>query len=103
MSVVLALGGMVRAMLARLGELFSQWAERWVPDPFVLALALTLITLLGGFGLSGSVGAVLHGWYGGFSSTPLLAFALQMCVILVTGQALASSPPVQRIVGAVAR
>jgi short-chain fatty acids transporter len=33
----------------------------------------------------------------------LLAFALQMCLILVTGQALASSPPVQRIVRAVAR
>ncbi len=90
-------------MLARLGEVFSRWSERWVPDPFVLALALTLITLAGGFALSGSVGAVLQGWYGGFSSTPLLAFALQMCLILVTGQALASSPPVQRLVRAVAR
>ncbi len=94
---------MVRAMLARLGELFSRWAERWVPDPFVLALILTLITLVGGFGLTGSAAEVLRGWYGGFSSTPLLAFALQMCLILVTGQALASSPPVQKLVGAVAR
>ena len=74
-----------------------------MPDPFVLALVLTLITLVGGFALSGSVGEVLQGWYGGFSSTPLLAFALQMCLILVTGQALASSPPVQRLVRAVAR
>jgi short-chain fatty acids transporter len=94
---------MVRAMLARLGEVFSRWAERWVPDPFVLALALTLITLLGGFGLTGAIGTVLQGWYSGFSSTPLLAFALQMCLILVTGQALASSPPVQRVVRVVAR
>jgi short-chain fatty acids transporter len=94
---------MVRAMLARLGEVFSRWAQRWVPDPFVLALILTFITLLGGFGLTGSAGQVLQGWYGGFSSTPLLAFALQMCLILVTGQALASSPPVQRLVRAVAR
>ena len=100
---MLALGGMVHTMLARLGEVFSRWAERWVPDPFVLALILTLITLLGGFALSGSVATVLQGWYGGFSSTPLLAFALQMCLILVTGQALASSPPVQRVVRAVAR
>jgi short-chain fatty acids transporter len=94
---------MVHAMLARLGEVFSRWAERWVPDPFVLALALTLITLVGGFALTGAVGEVLQGWYGGFSSTPLLAFALQMCLILVTGQALASSPPVQKLVRAVAR
>ena len=90
-------------MLARVGEVFSKWAERWVPDPFVLALALTLFTLVVGALLTGSVGAVLIGWYDGFSSTPLLAFALQMCLILVTGQALASSPPVQRLVRAVAR
>jgi short-chain fatty acids transporter len=94
---------MVRAMLARLGEVFSRWADRWVPDPFVLALILTVIALLGGLGLTGSAGEVLRGWYGGFSSTPLLAFALQMCLILVTGQALASSPPVQRLVRALAR
>jgi len=93
----------VGAMLARLGLVFSRWAERWVPDPFVLALVLTLVALLGGFALSGSLGAVLQGWYGGFSSTPLLAFALQMCLILVTGQALASSRPVQRIVRRIAR
>ncbi|MGB5701575.1 MAG: TIGR00366 family protein, partial [Polyangiales bacterium] len=103
MPTVLALGGMVRAMLARLGEVFSRWAERWVPEPFVLALILTLITLLGGFGLTGSAGEVLQGWYSGFASTPLLAFALQMCLILVTGQALASSPPVQKLVRALAR
>jgi short-chain fatty acids transporter len=94
---------MVRTMLAKLGEVFSRWAERWVPDPFVLALGLTLVTLLGGFASSGSAGAVLHGWYAGFSSTPLLAFALQMCLILVTGQALAASPPVEALVRAVAR
>lgn len=94
---------MVRAMLSRLGEVFSRWAERWVPDPFVLALALTLLTLLGGFALSGSIGVILQGWYEGFSSTPLLAFALQMCLILVTGQALASSSPVQAAVRVVAR
>lgn len=89
-------------MLVRIGETFSRWAERWVPDPFVLALALTFITVLAGWGLTGSIGEVLEGWYGGFSSTPLLAFALQMCLILVTGQALASSPPVQRAVRHVA-
>jgi short-chain fatty acids transporter len=94
---------MVRAMLARLGEVFSRWAERWVPDPFVLALVLTLITFGVGFSLTGSAPEVLHGWYAGFSSTPLLAFALQMCLILVTGQALASSPPVQRLVRSLAR
>ena len=90
-------------MLVRLGALFSRWAERWVPDPFVLALGLTFVTLAVGAFLSRSVGTVLDGWYAGFSSTPLLAFALQMCLILVTGQALATSPPIQRMVRVVAR
>ena len=90
-------------MLVRVGEVFSRWSERWVPDPFVLALALTLIALLGGLALFGSWSAVFQGWFDGFSSTPLLAFALQMCLILVTGQALAASPPVQRLVRLVAR
>ncbi len=90
-------------MLVRVGEVFSRWSERWVPEPFVLALALTLITLLGGLALLGSLGAVFQGWFDGFSSTPLLAFALQMCLILVTGQALAASPPIQRLVRVVAR
>ncbi|MEM7139357.1 MAG: TIGR00366 family protein [Myxococcota bacterium] len=90
-------------MLVRLGETFSRWAERWVPDPFVLALALTFVALGAGWSSTGDVGSVLEGWYAGFSSTPLLAFALQMCLILVTGQALASSPPVQRAVRSIAR
>ncbi|MEM8608532.1 MAG: TIGR00366 family protein [Myxococcota bacterium] len=90
-------------MLVRLGEIFSRWAERWVPDPFVLALLLTFVTLVSGWLLTGSANGVLLGWYSGFSSTPLLAFALQMCLILVTGQALASSPPVQRAVRRLAR
>jgi short-chain fatty acids transporter len=90
-------------MLSRLGEIFSRWAERWVPDPFVLALALTLVTFAAGLMLTGSVESVLAGWYSGFSSIPLLAFALQMCLILVTGQALAASPPIQRLVRALAR
>jgi short-chain fatty acids transporter len=89
------IGATVWTMLARLGAVFSRWADRWVPDPFVLALALTLVTLVGGFALSESVGGVLQG--------TLLAFALQMCLILVTGQALASSRPIQRIVRGVAR
>lgn len=90
-------------MLSRLGEIFSRWAERWVPDPFVLALALTLVTFVAGVMLTGSAGSVLAGWYSGFSSIPLLAFALQMCLILVTGQALAASPPIRKLVRALAR
>lgn len=85
-------------MLARLGLRLSALAHRYMPDPFVLALLLTLLVgtvglLLTGFDLE----RVTRVWVGGpgrggFWS--FLRFGMQMCLILVTGHALAASPPV---------
>ncbi|MEM9067466.1 MAG: TIGR00366 family protein [Myxococcota bacterium] len=88
-------------MIARLGAFLTRVATRAVPDPFVLALLLTLLTAAIGALVSDApdVGWTLaSGWFDGFSSAPLLAFALQMCLVLVTGHALALSPPVQGLV-----
>lgn len=99
-------------MLARLGNVLYRVAMRIVPDPFVLALGLSLLIFalaagrlyaVGGGGEHGVWWTVLTGWADGFGSAAGLAFALQMCLILVTGHALALSPPVQRFVGAVAK
>jgi short-chain fatty acids transporter len=99
-------------MIARLGRRLSRISTRVVPDPFVLALALTgLVLVLGLLRLAlsddppaeGAFWTLLVGWAQGFSSKPGLAFALQMCLVLVTGHALALSPPVQRAVVAIAR
>ncbi len=99
-------------MIARLGKALARIAARVVPDPFVLALGLTLFVMaVGAIGLAlgdesptdGVAWTVLGGWAKGFSSGPLLAFALQMCLVLVTGHALALSPPVQQAVRAIAR
>lgn len=64
---------------------------RWIPDPFVFALALTL--LVGGLaiGLTGSGfdDAIGH-WYRGFWM--LLEFGMQMVLLLATGYAIALSP-----------
>ena len=92
-------------MIARLGRTFSRLSTRVVPDPFVLALALTgLVFVLGFLRLHGAsepaddgIGwTLVMSWAKGFSSPGGLAFALQMCLVLVTGHALALSPPVQR-------
>ena len=68
-----------------------------MPDAFVFALGLTLVTA--GLALlltdAGPV-AVLDGWYSGFWS--LLAFGMQMVLILTTGFAIALSSPVARCV-----
>ena len=97
-------------MLARLGTLLQRLSSRVVPDPFVLALGLTVVVMLSGAIHLASTGTedgvtwtILTGWAEGFSSTGGLAFALQMSLILVTGHALALSPPVQRFIGVVSR
>ncbi len=96
-------------MIVRLGAWLTRVATRVMPDPLVLALALTAVVLVAGATRMRAAGeddvawTLLEGWTGGFASTPLLAFALQMCLVLVTGHALATSPPVQRAVARLAR
>jgi short-chain fatty acids transporter len=101
-------------VISRLGALLTRLSTRVMPDPFVLALGLTLLVLgLGAWrlasdgasedGASGIAWTLVEGWTGGFASPPLLAFALQMCLVLVTGHALATSPPVQAAVASISR
>lgn len=86
-------------MLARLGAWISRIFRTGAPDPFVLAVLLTLLTLAMGVGLMGRTPAQMGAyWQGGMWA--LLSFAMQMCLILVTGHALASAPPVARALGA---
>ncbi len=91
-------------MIERLGERLSGVAERYMPDPFVLVLLLTLASLGAGASCGREVqdlevGARLStlakGWATEFYATGLMKFALQMCVVLITGHALAMSRPVR--------
>lgn len=87
-------------MIARLGGLTSELFRRTAPDPFVLAILLTLVTLLLGWAASdATLLGLISAWGGsqGVWNTGILTFAMQMCLILVTGHALASSPPVSRL------
>jgi len=99
-------------MIARTGAALSRWSSRWVPDPFVLALGLTLVVVVIGTARlaladavpeQGLFWTVFGGWFDGVTAPKLLAFALKMCLILVTGHALALSPPVQRVIEKIAR
>jgi short-chain fatty acids transporter len=82
---------MIRAM----GSAFDGLARKWMPDPMLFAILLTFITYIIGLLLttSGPFEMIQH-WYKGFWE--LLAFAMQMCLILVTGHALATSPVVRK-------
>ena len=78
---------MIRAM----GRVFDKWARRWMPNPMLFAILLTFVTYILGLILtqSGPFQMIQH-WYKGF--WVLLTFGMQMCLILVTGHALATSP-----------
>ncbi len=81
-----------------------------MPDPLALALALSGIAVVGGIAVASSTTApgdavriVFTGWVEGFADPSLLAFALQICLVLVTGHALAVSPPVRAWIVGLAR
>ena len=96
-------------MVARIGNALNRFSARWVPDPFVLALLLTALVLCAGAGRmlaqgkSEIIQGLALGWMDGFSLSGGLAFALQMCFVLVTGHAMALSAPVQRAIVRVAQ
>jgi short-chain fatty acids transporter len=80
---------------------FTAWAERFIPDAFVFALAATVIV----FALSIVVARaapldVVDAWGKGFWE--LVPFTMQMALVIVTGYVLASSPPVLRAISLVA-
>jgi short-chain fatty acids transporter len=70
--------------------------EQVMPEPFVLAIGLTLLVILLAicFAPNGSVPTILTAWYSGTFN--ILGFALQMILILATGYAVADAPLVQR-------
>ena len=69
--------------------------QRWLPEPFIFAIILTLVAA----GLAMPIChqtplEVIDHWGGGVWN--LLAFAMQMALVLVCGSALASAPVVKR-------
>ena len=70
--------------------------RKYLPDPFVFAIALTLLTVLLAIGVEGkSLTAMTTAWGKGFWS--LLAFTTQMAVILAMGYVLATAPLTDRL------
>lgn len=74
-----------------LGRSLSKVAARWMPDPLIFALVLSVIVAILGLTMTDSSPFdMLQHWYNGFWS--LLTFAMQMALILMTGFALATAP-----------
>lgn len=85
-------------MLENLGLSFESWVRKNMPDPFVLVLLLTLITfaLALPLNLNAEALAVLpRAWAHGFWQ--LLSFAMQMVLIVVTGEAIVETRPIRKL------
>lgn len=81
---------------------FVRAFEYAVPDPYVFAVVLSLVAAALAFGLAPhhTPADVATAWYKGIFD--ILAFALEMILVLVTGYALASSAPVTRALDRIA-
>lgn len=109
----MSLGG---GLIARVGLGTSRIFRAVMPDPFVIAVLLLAVAFVlglaaGDFGSESPLslgekarrlseafrekGSGPHAW-------SLLSFAMQMCLVLVSGHVLASAPPVRRVVRALA-
>lgn len=84
-------------MITKLGEKFSYLFLKFMPDAFVFAIVLTLVSVLAAyFVVDASFITIISSWYEGFFD--LLAFAMQIILILVTGFSIALSPVIGRLI-----
>ena len=84
--------------------------KNFLPTPFTIAILITIVTFFLAFSLTesdlgtGSRGIELLGfWYDGLWGQSLLAFAIQMMLMLVLGHAVALTKPVDRFMSYVTR
>src|SRR4051794_10228274 len=82
--------------LAALGLRLSEWFERWFPDAFTLALIAVAVVFAASLAAGASLVQAAQ-WFGaGFWD--LTNFTLQVAMIIVTGYAVATAPPVFAVI-----
>jgi short-chain fatty acids transporter len=102
----------MNSLISRLGLAISRVFYRTCPDPFVIAIVLTVVTAIlaltfGQFPAEAATlreraTVLLDAWRGESGLWKLLAFGMQMCLVLVTGHALASTRLARAAINAVA-
>ncbi|WP_202079404.1 short-chain fatty acid transporter [Caldalkalibacillus salinus] len=83
-------------MFAAVTSFFDRLVQRLLPDAFIFAIILTIVVFVLGIGFTGhSPVEMVQYWGDGFWD--LLAFAMQMSLIVVTGYILAHSPLMKNV------
>ncbi|EGO62628.1 short-chain fatty acid transporter [Acetonema longum] len=81
-------------MLHKLARFFVTLVQKYLPDAYLFAILLTFGAFILAWGLTGkSAYDLVYMWGSGLYG--ILAFAMQMILILVTGHSLASSKPIK--------
>lgn len=81
--------------MSKITHFFTELMRRYLPDPFVFAILLTLLTMVLAFVVEGRTPfQTTMDWGNGFWQ--LLSFTTQMAVILAMGYVLAAAPLVDR-------
>ncbi len=88
-------------MLRRLASFFTYIMRHYLPDAYLFAIILTFLSAILALIFTGSgFMKVVTSWGGGIYG--IIAFAMQMILILITGHALALTPVVNRALVAIA-
>ena len=84
-------------MINKLGEKFTNVFQKYMPNSFVFAILLTIITSLVTFiWVETTPIKIIQSWYDGFWS--LLEFGMQIVLIIITGFTIALSPVVKKAI-----
>lgn len=77
--------------------------NRWLPDPFLFAIILTIVVFFAAmFGTNQDPVALINAWGNNKGFWNLLSFSMQMALVLVLGSAMASAKVCKKILGAIA-
>jgi short-chain fatty acids transporter len=82
--------------LARFGLKLSEWFEDWFPDAF--ALALVAVAVVAGASVALGNSPIQTAQWFGAGYWDLVAFTMQVTMLIVSGYALASAPPVHAVI-----
>ncbi|MDO1509396.1 MULTISPECIES: TIGR00366 family protein [unclassified Neisseria] len=85
-------------MISKVSRVMTTLVSKYLPDPLIFAVLLSFVTFLCAWGLTDSTPVdLVNMWGDGFWN--LLGFGMQMALIVVTGNALATSPLVKSFLG----
>lgn len=89
-----------QGFMARLGAVLADWSERWFPDAYVFAAMAIVIVAIGALLMGRGPKDIAVDF--GKSFWTLIPFTMQMAFVVIGGYVVAVSPPVRKLINALA-